>query len=142
MGERVEVLYYMDDLKASVTDIHIAQTIHGIVKRFAACVGMVINTKKSAIQFNVETPLPESLREIPRMDETTDEYLGFEMKKGEVERKEMMRKLEEWIKEKQEEPTKRVEVFEAKKLDPLHQPERDECDPVLQRTSQVHAGVA
>ena len=57
---------------------------------------------------------PLSLQEIPRLDETTYKYLGFEMKKGEVERKEMMTKLEERIREKLEEPTKRVEVFEAR----------------------------
>ena len=34
-------------------------------------------------------------------------YLGFEMKKGEVERKEMMAKLEDRIKEKLVEPTSR-----------------------------------
>ena len=48
---------------------------------------MVINNKKSAIQLTIETPLPESLQEIQRIDETTYKYLGFEMKKGEVERK-------------------------------------------------------
>ena len=36
------------------------------------------------------------------------------MRKGEVERMEMMAKLEERMKEKLEEPTKRVEAFEAK----------------------------
>ena len=36
------------------------------------------------------------------------------MRKGEVEGNEMMRKLEERISEKLEEPTKRVDVFEAK----------------------------
>ena len=114
VGDRVQVLYNMDDLKASMTNIETAQRVHGIVKRYAASVGMVINTKKSAIQLNVETPLPESLREIPRMDETTYKYLGFQMKKGEVEGKEMMTKLEERIREKLDEPTKRVDVFEAR----------------------------
>ena len=61
---------------------------------------MVINTKKSAIQLNIETPLPQSLQEIPRLDETSYKYLGFEMKKGEIDRKVMMGKLEEIIKEK------------------------------------------
>ena len=97
LGDQVEVLYYIDDLKASMTDNHIAQTIHGIVKKFAACVGMVINNKKSAIQLNVETPLPETLQDIPRLDETTYKYLGFEMKRGEVDRKQMMSKLEQRI---------------------------------------------
>ena len=66
---------------------------------------MVINTKKSAIQLNCETPLQESLQEIPRMDETTSTYLGFQMKKGEIEGKEMMTKLEGGIMEKLDEPT-------------------------------------
>ena len=76
--------------------------------------GMVVNKKKCAIQLKVETPLPESLQEIPRLDESTDKFLGFEMKKGENERKKMMKKLEERIEEKQEEPTRRVETFESR----------------------------
>ena len=75
---------------------------------------MVINNKKSAIQLNIETPLPGSLQDIPRLDEITYKYLGFEIKKGEIERKEMMDKLEERIKDKLTEPTRRVEVFEAR----------------------------
>ena len=35
LGDRVEVLYYMDDLKASMANIHIAQTVHDIVKKYA-----------------------------------------------------------------------------------------------------------
>ena len=66
------------------------------------------------IQLNVETPLPESLQDIPRLDETTYKYLGFEMKKGEVDRKEMVQKLEQRIADKLEEPTRRVDVFEAR----------------------------
>ena len=99
VGCDVEILYYMDDLKASATSVESAQRVHGIVKRYAASVGMVINTKKSAIQLSMETPLPQSLQEIPRMYETTYKYLGFQMKKGEVEGKEMMAKLEERIRE-------------------------------------------
>ena len=68
--------------------------------------GMVINTKKSAIQLSFKTPLPESLQEIPRMDETSYKYLGYEMKKGEIDRKEMMVKLEKRIGEKLEEQTR------------------------------------
>ena len=49
---------------------------------FSDSVGMVINTKKWAIQLNVETPLPESLQAFPRLNETTYKYLGFQMKKG------------------------------------------------------------
>ena len=56
---------------------------------------MVINNKKSAIQLNTETQLPPSLQDIPRLDETAYSFLGFEMKKGDVDREQMMRKLEE-----------------------------------------------
>ena len=73
---------------------------------------MVTNNKKSAIQLNVETPQPESLQEIPRMDETTYKYLEFEMK-GEVDREQMMM-LKERIVEKQEEHLKSVDLFEAR----------------------------
>ena len=48
------------------------------------------------------------------MDETTYKYLSFEMKKGEVDRKEMLVKLEEMIREKSEEHTRRVEAFETR----------------------------
>ena len=68
------------------------------MKRYADSIGMVINNKKCAIQLNVETPLPESLQDIPRLDETTYKYTDFEMKKGEIDRKEMLRMLEERIK--------------------------------------------
>ena len=47
------------------------------------------------------------------MDEETYRYLGFEMKKGEIERNEM-KMLEGRIREKLEEPTKRVYVFESR----------------------------
>ena len=70
--------------------------------------------KKSAIQLNVETQLPLSLQEIPRMDENTYKSPGFEMKRGEIERKEMMRNLEERIKDKLEEPMRKVEEFESR----------------------------
>ena len=113
LGDRVEVLFYMDDLKASMTDIQTARTVHEAVKKYAASVGMVINNKKRAIQLYLKHH-SQSLQEIPRLDETTYKYLGFEMKHGEVERKEMMRKLEERIGEKLDEPMKRVEVFEAR----------------------------
>ena len=55
-------------MKASTDSIETAQTIHEMVKRYAVAVGMVINNKKSAIQLNTKTPLPESLQDIPRMD--------------------------------------------------------------------------
>ena len=94
LGDRIEALYYMDDSKASMTSIGTAEIVHELVKKYAASVGMVINQKKSAIQLSMATPLPESLQDIPRMDETTYKYLGFEMKRGEVDRNEMMKKLE------------------------------------------------
>ena len=81
LGSDVEILYYMDDLKASATSIEAAQAVHETVKKFAACVGMAINAKKSAFQLNTETQRPVSLRDIPRLDETTNKYLGFEMKR-------------------------------------------------------------
>ena len=104
----------MDDLKESMSDIETAQNVHHVVKRYTASVGMVINNKKSAIQLTVETPLPESLQDIPRLDEMTYKCLGIEMKKGDIDKKGMMKRLEERIKEKLEEPTRRVEVFETR----------------------------
>ena len=78
-GDDAEILYYMDDLKASCDGLEKAIQVHETVKRYAASVGMVVNKKKCAIQLNVETPLPESLQDIPRLDEVTYKYLGFEM---------------------------------------------------------------
>ena len=95
--DEAEIIYYMDDLKASTTSIERAKMIHQIVKEYVSSVGMVINTMKSAIQLFFETHLPEYLQKIPRMDEITYRNLGFEMKKGEVARKEMMDKFEERI---------------------------------------------
>ena len=71
LGNKVQILYYMDDLKVSTSSIPTAQTVHVTVKKNAQSVGMMINNKKSAIQMNVETPLPETLQEIPRLDEMT-----------------------------------------------------------------------
>ena len=93
VGDEAEVLYNMDDPKVSVTNVQAAQQVHNTVKEYATSVGMVINSKKSAIQLSVETPLPESLQDIPRLDEVTYKYLGFEMKQGEVERNEMNEKV-------------------------------------------------
>ena len=87
IGNDAEILYYMDDLKASMSTIGAARTVHETVKQYESSVGMVINNKKSAIQLNSETPLPESLQDIPRMDEIPYQYFGFEMKKGEIEKK-------------------------------------------------------
>ena len=47
--------------------------------RNATSVGMVINSKKCAIQLNSETSLQEYLLDIPRMDETTYKCLLLEM---------------------------------------------------------------
>ena len=55
-GDDTEVLYNMDDLKASTSSIEKAVTVHEIVTRYTASVGMVVNKKKSAIQLNTETP--------------------------------------------------------------------------------------
>ena len=65
LGGRVEVLYYMDDLKASMTSIGTARDVHVIVKEYAKAVGMVINNKKSAIQLNMETSLQSLSRMYP-----------------------------------------------------------------------------
>ena len=71
LGDRVEILNYMDNLKASTDNVETACAIHRIVKRYATAVGIVISHKKSAIQMNVETPLPETFQDIPKLDETT-----------------------------------------------------------------------
>ena len=89
----------MDDLKAATDNVETAHTINDMVKKFSTSVRM-INNEKSAIQLNTETPLQESLNDIPRQDETTYKYLGFEMKKGEVERNEFDEETSGEIKEK------------------------------------------
>ena len=93
VGEKAEILYYMDDLKASVTDIENALTVHKIVKKYSVAVGMANQHEEMRLQLDFETQLPESLQELPRLDETTNKYLGFETKKGEVDRNEMMKDL-------------------------------------------------
>ena len=95
LGDRVEILYCMDDLKVSMDGIDMACAFHQIVKGYAAAVGMVINNKKSAIQLNIQTPLPEPFEEISRRDDTTYQCLCFEMKKGDDDEKEMMEKVEQ-----------------------------------------------
>ena len=47
--DRVEVLFCMVDLKASMGSIATAQRVQETVKKYAQLVGMVINNKKSAI---------------------------------------------------------------------------------------------
>ena len=100
------IFYHMDDLKASMTIIQMAQTIHETVKEYTLSVGMVIKSKKSTIQLSVETPLPESLHDIPWMDDMTYKYIVFEMKRRDVDKKmkEVMKVLEGRIKEKLEGP--------------------------------------
>ena len=49
LGDRVEILYNMDDLNVSSDNIETAHAVHGVVKKYALSVGMVIN-KKSALQ--------------------------------------------------------------------------------------------
>ena len=58
----------MDDSKVTTSSIATVQTVHFAVEQYAQSVGMVI-TKKSDIQLSIETPLPESLLDIPRIDE-------------------------------------------------------------------------
>ena len=104
LGDRAGILYNMDDLKASTGSIEMALEVHVIVKGYAASVGMAINNKKRVIQMDVETPLPEPLQDIPRLHETTCKYLGFEMKNKEVDRKGMMAKLEERMRDNGKNP--------------------------------------
>ena len=58
LGDRVEILYYMDDLKASMDNIETARTVDGTVKLYALSVEMVIK-KKNAIQMDLDIQLPE-----------------------------------------------------------------------------------
>ena len=67
VGADSEILYYMDDLKASRAGLEEAMQVHEIVKIYAASVGMVVNKRKCAIQLKVETPITESLQDIPNM---------------------------------------------------------------------------
>ena len=71
LGDRAEILSSMDDLKVTMDSTETAQKVHESVKVYSTAVGMVIHSKKSAIQLSFETPLQESLQEIPRLDETT-----------------------------------------------------------------------
>ena len=60
VGDRAEILYNMDDLKASVDITKTGQKVHERVRAYSMAVGMAINSKKSAIQLSVETSLPVS----------------------------------------------------------------------------------
>ena len=97
VGDSADILYYMDDLKASMSCVETEHNVHETMMKYAESVGMAVNKKKSAIQLNIETSLPESLQDMPRMDEVTYRYLGFETKKGEVARNDIFVKLEERI---------------------------------------------
>ena len=78
VDERPERLYSINDLNASSMKTDTTQTIHQLAKKFTAAVGMVIKNKKSDIKLSIETPLPNSLQDIPRIDETTYKYFGYE----------------------------------------------------------------
>ena len=41
----MEVLYYVDDPKASMANVQIAKTVHDIVKNYASSFGMVISKR-------------------------------------------------------------------------------------------------
>ena len=75
LGDDAEILYYMDDLKASMSAIETAQTVHDVVKKYATSAGMVINKKKSSIQLNTDTPLPSLSKNSPeRMRQHTSTW--------------------------------------------------------------------
>ena len=76
-GDDVQVLNFMDDLKASSANIEKVVQIHETVKKYTLSVGMVINRKKSAIQLSVEVQLPQSLQDIPRPDEVHTSTSGL-----------------------------------------------------------------
>ena len=65
--DQAEILYNMEDMKASVDSIETERTINKIVKRYATSVGRVIN-KRSVIQLNIKTPLSQSLQDIHMLD--------------------------------------------------------------------------
>ena len=66
--DAMKTIMYFKIWNALVEIIEIEQTVYRTVKEFAVSVGMVINTKKSVIQLHIATYLPESLRDIPRLD--------------------------------------------------------------------------
>ena len=76
VGDRAEILNNMDDLKVSMDSTETAQKVNDRVRTYSMAVGMVRNSKKSAIQLSVETPLQESLQDIPRIDEIQYKYTG------------------------------------------------------------------
>ena len=49
VGVDAKILYYMDDLKASMDSIETARKVNWSVKTYAASVKILINSKKSAI---------------------------------------------------------------------------------------------
>ena len=77
IDDREEVLDFMNDLKASETDIRITQTDHVIVKKYFSLAEMNINLKKSAIQLNIRIPHPNVsktfqglIRRLPNTDDS------------------------------------------------------------------------
>ena len=62
LGDRVEILYYTDDLKVSTENVETDRAVHGILKKYALSLGMVINNK-SAIQMDWK-PHSQSLSRI------------------------------------------------------------------------------
>ena len=62
----------------------------------------------------------------------TSKYLGFEMKKGEDDRKDATKKLGDGTKDTLEEPTQSWGLGIAE-LDSIREPEHHEYGPVLQR---------
>ena len=92
----------------------LAEIVRDSVKTHCESVGIVIKMRRVPSISTSRPCFPQSLRDIPVMDETTYKYLGFEMKNGEVTRTEMVRKHEERTTEKLEEPTPRVDVFDAR----------------------------
>ena len=77
VGDGAETLYYMDDLKASMTSIGTSETIHETSKNYASSVGMVINAKKNAIQLSIETPIQSLSKTYPEWTRRRTNILGL-----------------------------------------------------------------
>ena len=65
LGLEIDHYIISSGLKEILENTEIAQTVHLIVKKYVASVGVVIIKKKSAIQLNIQTPLPVSPRHSP-----------------------------------------------------------------------------
>ena len=55
-GDDAEILYYMDDLKASCEGLEKAMQVHETVKRYAASVGMIVNEKNAPSNSKLKLP--------------------------------------------------------------------------------------